>query len=109
MRDLIEELNIGTDTRLKAKGAKLTRLDLLNGQLERAVAALDENKKLVIVVYEGDELVEKVTGTIDDAKEIIEYYNQNFVLSVKSKRQKNAIVIRLLKPVVKSADMEDDE
>lgn len=109
MRDLMDEISKGTDTRLKAQGAKLTRLDLLTGQLNRAVSALDTNRKLMTIVYDGDELVEKVVGTIDDAKEIMEYYNQNFVLSIRSRRQLNAIVIRLLKPITKNADEKEEE
>lgn len=103
MKDLTNEFK-GSDTRLKITGSKLTRIDLLFNKLEIVKGNLDLNKKIVTTVYDKDEYVERVKGSIEDTKEIIDYYSPNFIIEIKTRSKSNEIIIRLLKPVEKSAD-----
>ena len=50
-----------------------------------------------------------MSGTLDDAKEILAYYNENFILDLKMKKNENKIIIYMLKPLKKSADENLDE
>lgn len=107
MVDLTEEIK-GSDVRLKVKGAKLTRLDMVMDKAERLKEKLDSSKPILTVVYENGELVERVKGSFKDTKEIIEYYNNTFVLQVGCNVKKNAIVVFLVKYLKKPADKEED-
>ena len=73
----------GSDTHLKTAGSKITRYDMLENKLEQMVLLLNEKKKIRTVVYDNTgkekEFVEEVSGTLDDAKEILAYYNENFI------------------------------
>lgn len=100
----------GSDTHLKMAGAKITRYDMLENKLEQMALTLNENKKIKTVVYDGTgkerEFVEEVSGNLDDAKEILAYYNENFILDLKVKKNENKIIIYMMKPLKKSADEE---
>lgn len=107
MKDLTNEFN-GSDVKLKVTGSKLTRLDLLLNKLDKMTAKLNMEQKISTIVYDDEEFVEKVTGTIEDTKEIIEYYNKNFVLSIGIRKNKNQVIVRMLKPISKSADLDEE-
>lgn len=103
----------GSDTHLKTAGSKITRYDMLENKLEQMVLSLNGNKKIRTTVYDNTgkekEFVEEVSGTLDDAKEILAYYNENFILDLKMKKNENKIIIYMLKPLKKSADENLDE
>lgn len=103
----------GSDTHLKTAGSKITRYDMLENKLEQMVLSLNGNKKIRTTVYDNTgkekEFVEEVSGTLDDAKEILAYYNENFILDLKMKKSENKIIIYMLKPLKKSADENLDE
>ena len=103
MIDLTDNFK-GSDTRLKVRGSKLTRLDLLLNKLEFLKSILNENKKVITVVYDKGEFVEKVSGTFKATEEILEYYSRNFVIDLKIRKAANEVVVHLLRPVDKSAD-----
>ena len=98
----------GSDTHLKMAGSKITRYDMLENKLEQMVLLLNEKKKIRTVVYDNTgkekEFVEEVSGTLDDAKEILAYYNENFILDLKMKKTENKVIIYMLKPLKKSVD-----
>jgi len=99
----------GSDTHLKMAGSKITRYDMLENKLEQMVLLLNEKKKIRTVVYDNTgkekEFVEEVSGTLDDAKEILAYYNENFILDLKMKKAENKVIIYMLKSV--DEDLED--
>jgi len=105
MNDVTYKLE-GSNVGLKASGSKLTRLDLLKNQLENIKERLNLEKEIKTIVYENEELVESVKGSIKDTEEIVEYYSDNFVLAIKCRANRNEIIIRLVKPIMKSADSE---
>lgn len=106
MIDLTNEFR-GTDVRLKVTGSKLTRLDILLNRLDKLAKNLDMEQKISTVVYDDTEFVEKVIGTIEDTKEIIEYYSKNFVILIGTRKAKNQVIIRMVKPISKSADLDE--
>ena len=63
MIDLTSEFK-GSDVKLKVTGSKLTRLDILLSKLDKLTEKLDMNKKITTIVYDNEEFVEKVIGTI---------------------------------------------
>ena len=106
MIDLTNEFKC-TDVRLKVTGSKLTRLDILLNRLDKLAKNLDMNQKISTVVYDDTEFVEKVIGTIKDTKEIIEYYSKNFVVVIGIRKAKNQVIVRMMKPISKSADLDE--
>lgn len=98
----------GSDTHLKTAGSKITRYDMLENKLKKMALTLNESKKIKTVVYDNTgkdkEFVEEVSGTLDDAKEILAYYNENFILDLKMKKNENKVIIYMLKPLKKSVD-----
>lgn len=98
----------GSDTHLKTAGSKITRYDMLENKLKKMALTLNESKKIKTVVYDNTgkdkEFVEEVSGTLDDAKEILAYYNENFILDLKMKKTENKVIIYMLKPLKKSVD-----
>lgn len=103
MIDVTQNFN-SSDTKLKVKGSKLTRFDLLLNRLEIFKCALNKEKKVITQVYDKSEFVEKVSGTLKDTEEILEYYSPNFVIDLKIKKPANEIIVHLLRPIEKSAD-----
>lgn len=104
----VTDLITGSDTHLKTAGSKITRFDLLINKLNLMAENLNLNKKILTVVYDktdgAAEFVEKVSGGLEDTKEIMTYYNENFVLSLTVNKSSNAIVVNMLRPLKKSAD-----
>lgn len=102
----------GSDVRLKVKGSKLTRVDLFLNKLEVVLQHTDNQKDLYGYVYddtgEKREFVEKVKG-LDEIKEVITYYGENFVLDIKRFPEKNGIKIILRKPTQKCMDKEESQ
>lgn len=107
--DLTDSIK-GTDIRQKVTGSKITRLDMLYTKLERLRSQLDPNRKSRMTVWEGDEFVERLNnGSLKQMKEIIEYYDKTFVLSIALNKSKNEIIVRLESYLKKSADKDEEE
>lgn len=98
----IAETNVG----LKPVGSKLTRLDLLLNKLRVIEENLNLNKKIVTIVYDKDEFVEKVTGGVEDTEEILRYYSENFAIGISSRPRTNEIIVRLINPIIKANNSE---
>ena len=102
----------GSDVKLKVKGAKLTRIDLFLNKLEIVIKNLNQHKEIYGYVYDNteneNEFVEKVKG-LEEIKEVISYYGENFVLDLSRIPEKNGVKITLRKPIQKCSDNEESQ
>ena len=107
MKDLTKEIT-RSDTRVTSNSGKLTRVDLLLNKLNIMKRSLDLSQPVTTSVFDETtgtrEFVERITGTIEDTIEIVQYYGANFVLELTMRPNQNKVRVVMTAAIKKSRE-----
>ncbi|NBH71129.1 hypothetical protein D3Z51_03610 [Clostridiaceae bacterium] len=96
MKDVTASLFAGGDTRQTPSVSQLTRLSLIEGRLARLKEKLNLSCPVLTLVVTGrNTLVQKETGSIETAEELIGFYNETHVIQVSVRPRQNAVILYL--------------
>lgn len=98
MKDVTASLFADNDARKTPGVSQLTRLSLIENRLRLIKNKLDlSNPVLTLVITEDKTLVQRETGDIRIAEELIGYYNETHMIHLSARPRQNAVIICLTK------------
>lgn len=98
MKDVTAELFAANDTKKTPSVSQVTRLSMIENRLRLLQGKLNHQIPILTLVVTDDlSLVQKETGTIQVAEELIGYYNETHVINLTVRPLQNAVIIRLKK------------
>ncbi|MCI8660286.1 MAG: hypothetical protein HFG54_08600 [Lachnospiraceae bacterium] len=96
MKDVTASLFADSEARKTPSVSQLTRLSLIENRLRLIKEKLDlSNPILTLVITEDKTLVQKETGDIRIAEELIGYYNETHMIHLSARPRQNAVIICL--------------